>query len=69
MLGAFWTCLLKGVDIWKAYGVASAIYFLATIDLTFIRKSEQDVSEMAAEVDLVLSFVATVATEAWTVFM
>ena len=33
-----------------------------------IRKYELDVTEVGTEVDLVLSFVAVVATEAWTVF-
>ena len=44
------------------------MYFLATVDATFIIKSLLDVSEVGTEVDLVLSFVAVVATEAWTVF-
>ena len=44
------------------------MYFLATVDATFIRKYELDVTEVGTEVDLVLSFVAVVATEAWTVF-
>lgn len=68
MVGAFWACLLRGVDLWKAYGVASIVYWLATVDATFISKSLLDVSEVGTEVDLVLSFVAVVATEAWTVF-
>ena len=51
------------------YGVASIVYFLATVDATFIRKYEPDVTEVGTEVDLVLSFVAVVATEAWTVFV
>ena len=68
MLGAFWACLLRKTDVWKAYGAASIVYFLATVDATFIRKYELDVTEVGTEVDLVLSFVAVVATEAWTVF-
>ena len=60
-------CLLRKTDVWKAYGVASIVYFLATIDATFISKYELDVTEVGTEVDLVLSFVAVVATEAWTV--
>ena len=55
--------------MWKAYGAASIVYFLATVDATFIRKYELDVTEVGTEVDLVLSFVAVVATEAWTVFV
>ena len=62
-------CLLRKTDVWKAYGVASIVYFLATIDATFISKYELDVTEVGTEVDLVLSFVAVVATEAWTVFV
>ena len=69
MLGAFWACLLRKTDVWKAYGAASIVYFLATVDATFIRKYELDVTEVGTEVDLVLSFVAVVATEAWTVFV
>ena len=69
MVGAFWACLLRKTDVWKAYGVASIVYFLATVDATFIRKYELDVTEVGTEVDLVLSFVAVVATEAWTVFV
>ena len=61
-------CLLRKTDVWKAYGVASIVYFLATVDATFIRKYELDVTEVGTELDLVLSFVAVVATEAWTVF-
>ena len=60
-------CLLRKTDVWKAYGAASIVYFLATVDATFIRKYELDVTEVGTEVDLVLSFVAVVATEAWTV--
>ena len=45
------------------------MYFLATVDATFISKYELDVTEVGTEVDLVLSFVAVVATEAWTVFV
>ena len=69
MVGAFWACLLRKTDVWKAYGAASIVYFLATIDATFISKYELDVTEVGTEVDLVLSFVAVVATEAWTVFV
>ena len=54
---------------WTLYGAASIVYFLATVDATFIRKYELDVTEVGTEVDLVLSFVAVVATEAWTVFV
>ena len=90
MVGAFWACLLRKTDVWKAYGAASIVYFLATVDATFISKYELDVyprrprclrrvdsfarveiaqvTEVGTEVDLVLSFVAVVATEAWTVF-
>jgi hypothetical protein len=45
------------------------VYFVATVDATFISKYELDVTEVGTEVDLVLSFVAVVATEAWTVFV
>ena len=38
MVGAFWACLLRKTDVWKAYGAASIVYFLATIDATFISK-------------------------------
>ena len=62
-------CLLRKTDVWKAYGVASIVYFVATVDATFISKYELDVTEVGTEVDLVLSFVAVVATEAWTVFV
>ena len=68
MVGTFWACLLRKTDVWKAYGVASIVYFVATVDATFISKYELDVTEVGTEVDLVLSFVAVVATEAWTVF-
>ena len=34
---------LRKTDVWKAYGVASIVYFLATVDATFIRKYELDV--------------------------
>ena len=68
MLATFWACLLRKTDVWKAYGAASIVYFLATVDATFIRKYELDVTEVGTEVDLVLSFISVVATEAWTVF-
>ena len=69
MLATFWACLLRKKDVWKAYGAASIVYFLATVDATFIRKYELDVTEVGTEVDLVLSFISVVATEAWTVFL
>ena len=69
MLATFWACLLRKTDVWKAYGAASIVYFLATVDATFIRKYELDVTEVGTEVDLVLSFISVVATEAWTVFL
>ena len=68
MLAAFWTCLLRGVDVWKAYGVANVVYFLATVDATFIRKYELDVTEVGSEADLVLSFIGVVSSEAWNAF-
>ena len=40
MLATFWACLLRKTDVWKAYGAASIVYFLATVDATFIRKYE-----------------------------
>ena len=52
-----------------AAGRPFSMYFLATVDATFISKCELDVTEVGTEVDLVLSFVAVVATEAWTVFV
>jgi len=68
MLAAFWTCLLRGIDVWKAYGVANVVYFLATVDATFIRKYELDVTEVGSEADLVLSFIGVVSSEAWNAF-
>ena len=68
MLGVFWLALLKDIEIWKAYGVSAIIYFLATLDITFLGRDGLnffDLSEVGPPVDLTLSFIAVVASEAW----
>ncbi len=63
-----WVTVYSAVKVASLWGLAQR-YFVATVDATFISKYELDVTEVGTEVDLVLSFVAVVATEAWTVFV
>ena len=35
MVGVFWACLLRGVDLWKAYGVASIAVWKSTSELGY----------------------------------
>ena len=72
MLGVFWLALLKDIEIWKAYGVSAIVYFLATLDLAFYGRDGMtmfELSEPAPPVDLTLSFIAIVSSEAWDVFI
>lgn len=69
MLGVYWALLSRSADNWKAYGVVAIIYFLGTLDLAYHQKLFWELSDIGPEIDLVLSYVAIITTQAWEYFM
>ena len=69
MMGVFWFTLLRGEHTWKAYGVAALIYFGGTVDIAFISKTGWFIGEAGVWPDLMLSYIAIITAQPWTIFM
>ena len=69
MLGVFWFALIRDVDPWKAYGWGAVVYWSCTFDIAFISMTGWNNSENGLWIDLVLSYIAIITAQPWTIFM